>query len=55
MGLFTPDMAFEVITRNQIEKLVAPALKCIDMVSNELLAVIKTCADGVGVSVGAAS
>lgn len=47
VGLFTPDMAFEVITRNQIDKLVSPAVKCVDMVCNELLTVIKTCAEGV--------
>ena len=47
VGLFTPDMAFEVITRNQIEQLVSPSLKCVDMVSSELLTVVKTCAEGV--------
>ena len=51
MGLFTPDMAFEVITRNQIEQLVSPALKCVDMVSSELLTVVKSCAEGVCESV----
>lgn len=49
VGLFTPDMAFEAITKNQIEKLLSPALKCIDMVSNELMTVIKNCAEGVSI------
>ena len=52
VGLFTPDMAFEVITKNGIEKLQSPAMKCVDMVSNELLTVIKNCADGVGREMG---
>ena len=45
--MFTPDMAFEVITKNGIEKLQSPAMKCVDMVSNELMNVIKSCAEGV--------
>ena len=49
VGLFTPDMAFEAITKNQIEKLLSPALKCIDMVSTELMAVIKNCTEGVSI------
>ena len=32
-GLFTPDMAFEAITKTQIGKLKEPCLKCVDMVS----------------------
>jgi dynamin GTPase len=46
VGLFTPDMAFEAITKNQIEKLSSPAIKCVDMVSGELMTVIKSCAEG---------
>ncbi|XP_003386672.1 PREDICTED: dynamin-1-like isoform X2 [Amphimedon queenslandica] len=46
VGLFTPDMAFEAITKNQIEKLLSPALKCVDMVSAELMTAVKNCADG---------
>ena len=47
MGLFTPDMAFEVIVKEQIDKLLQPALKCVDMVTTELGAVIQKCAEGV--------
>ncbi len=51
VGLFTPDMAFEYITKNQIEKLVGPALKCVDLVSTEIMTVIKTTAEGVRMGV----
>ena len=47
VGLFTPDMAFEQIVKRQIEKLVVPSLKCVDMVFTELSEVVKTCALGV--------
>ena len=47
VGLFTPEMAFEVIVKRQIGKLLAPALKCVDMVSTELGAVILRCSEGV--------
>lgn len=46
VGLFTPDMAFESIVKGQIDKLLTPCLKCVDMVSTELGAVIQKCADG---------
>lgn len=46
VGLFTPDMAFEYITKNQIEKLTNPAIKCVDMVCNELLGIVKATAEG---------
>lgn len=48
VGLFTPDMAFEQIVKRQIEKLVVPSLKCVDMVFTELSEVVKTC--GLGMS-----
>ncbi|EDV27612.1 uncharacterized protein TRIADDRAFT_53484 [Trichoplax adhaerens] len=35
-GLFTPDMAFEGVTKRQIERLKSPSIKCIDMVINEI-------------------
>lgn len=35
-GLFTPDIAFEVIVKKQVTKLKEPSLKCVDMVINEL-------------------
>ena len=36
-------MAFEVIVKNQIRKLMDPSIKCIDMVMTELLDMIKQC------------
>ena len=50
VGLFTPDMAFEVIVKRQIEKLLTPSLKCVDMVSTELGSVVQKCAEGVSSS-----
>ncbi|VDN28402.1 unnamed protein product [Gongylonema pulchrum] len=45
VGLFTPDMAFEAIVKKQIERLKEPSLKCVDLVVNELAAVIRQCAE----------
>lgn len=47
VGLFTPDMAFEAIVKQQIDKLLNPSLKCVDLVSTELGAVIQNCAESV--------
>ena len=47
VGLFTPDMAFEAIVKTQIDKLLQPALKCVDMVSSELGEVVQKCGEGV--------
>ncbi len=47
VGLFTPDMAFEAIVKDQIVKLLPPSLKCVDLVSTELGAVVQKCAEGV--------
>ena len=47
VGMFTPDMAFDVITKKQISNLESPAIKCVDMVASELLTIIKGCADSV--------
>ncbi|KAL3104123.1 hypothetical protein niasHS_002150 [Heterodera schachtii] len=44
VGLFTPDMAFEAIVKKQIERLKEPALKCVDLVVNELANVVRQCA-----------
>lgn len=46
-GLFTPDLAFETIVKNQIRKLKAPSLKCVDLVVNELTALVMKCANKV--------
>lgn len=47
VGLFTPDMAFEAIVKKQIDKLKTPAMKCIDLVMNEITNVIRKCTDKV--------
>ena len=46
-GLFTPDMAFEITVKDQIERLKAPTLKCVDMVINELTEVVRKCSNKV--------
>lgn len=45
VGLFTPDMAFEAIVKKQIDRLKEPSLKCVDLVVNELAAVVRQCAE----------
>lgn len=42
-GLFTPDMAFEVIVKKQVVKLKTPCLKCIDLVIQELINTVRQC------------
>ncbi|KAM8930177.1 dynamin-3 [Pelodytes ibericus] len=42
-GLFTPDMAFEAIVKKQIVKLKGPALKCVDLVMQELINTVRKC------------
>lgn len=43
-GLFTPDMAFEAITKRQIAQLKEPVLKCVDLVVVDLSNVVRNCA-----------
>lgn len=45
VGLFTPDMAFEAITKRQIGQLREPVIKCIDLVVVELSNVVRMCTD----------
>ncbi|XP_022085097.1 dynamin-1-like isoform X2 [Acanthaster planci] len=45
VGLFTPDMAFEAITKRQVARLKEPSLKCVDMVTNELNNVVRQCGE----------
>ncbi|KAL7036044.1 hypothetical protein ACKWTF_008670 [Chironomus riparius] len=45
VGLFTPDMAFEAITKRQISQLKEPVLKCVDLVVIELSNVVRYCAE----------
>ncbi|KAL2089361.1 hypothetical protein ACEWY4_014049 [Coilia grayii] len=42
-GLFTPDLAFEAIVKKQIIKLREPCLKCVDMVTEELISTVHQC------------
>ncbi|XP_054769970.1 dynamin-1-like isoform X1 [Lytechinus pictus] len=46
VGLFTPDMAFEAITKKQINRLKEPSVKCVDMVVNELNNVVRHSGEG---------
>lgn len=50
VGLFTPDMAFEAIVKKQIAMLREPILKCIDLVVQELSAVVRICTERVSVA-----
>ncbi|KAG9337852.1 hypothetical protein JZ751_027503 [Albula glossodonta] len=47
-GLFTPDLAFEVMVKRQILKLKEPSLKCVDLVVSELNALVRKCSDKLG-------
>lgn len=47
VGLFTPDKAFEAMTKRQIVRLKEPSLKCVDLVVMELSSVIRRCTDRV--------
>ncbi|XP_047442426.1 dynamin 3a isoform X2 [Mugil cephalus] len=47
-GLFTPDMAFEAIVKKQISSLKGPCIKCIDMVSQELITTVYQCINKLG-------
>ncbi|CAH8497538.1 unnamed protein product [Heterobilharzia americana] len=42
-GLFTPDLAFETITRKQIDKMKIPSLKCADLVVAQLTEIVHAC------------
>ena len=42
MGLFTPDQAFDVVAKSQIEKLRKPCLNIIQLVATELYNIAKT-------------
>ncbi|XP_040926300.1 dynamin 3a isoform X2 [Betta splendens] len=44
-GLFTPDLAFEAIVKKQILRVTGPCMKCIDMVSQELITTVYQCID----------
>ena len=41
LGLFTPDQAFDVVAKKQIEMLKSPSLKLIDLVSEEMSKVVQ--------------
>merc|ERR1712038_1119568 len=41
IGLFTPDRAFDMVTKSQIQKLREPSLKLVDHVTIEMLAMVR--------------
>merc|ERR1719322_2319123 len=45
IGLFTPDRAFDMVTKSQIQKLREPSLKLVDHVTIEMLAVVRMCSE----------
>lgn len=51
-GLFTPDMAFEAVVKQQINHLKQPSLQCVDHVAQELSAAIDKCSNHVTVHPG---
>ena len=42
-GLFTPDMAFERIVKEQVEQLVSAPLNLVDQVTGEIVNAVRTC------------
>eukprot|EP00039_Didymoeca_costata_P019104 m.336249 g.336249 ORF g.336249 m.336249 type:complete len:759 (-) comp17796_c0_seq1:132-2408(-) len=44
-SLFVPEMAFEILVRRQIHRLIDPALKCIELVFQEMESLIEQCAN----------
>merc|ERR1712079_246216 len=47
VGLFTPDMAFDMVSKAQISRLKEPSIKCIDLVVQELTNVVRMNAEKV--------
>ena len=41
--LFIPELAFEQLVKEQIEKLREPAVHCVSLVNEELLNIVKLC------------
>ena len=41
IGLFTPDRAFDMVIKSQIQKLRPPSLKLVDHVTIEMLAMVR--------------
>lgn len=39
VGLFTPDRAFDMVTKAQINKLKPPSIKLVDLVCQELMSI----------------
>ena len=39
VGLFTPDRAFDMVTKEQIKKLKPPSIKLVDLVCQELMSI----------------
>merc|ERR1711962_1446850 len=45
IGLFTPDRAFDMVTKSQISRMKEPSIKCIDLVVQELTNVVRMCSE----------
>ena len=45
VGLFTPDLAFDAVVKKQISRLKEPAHKCIELVVQELIDVVRMCTE----------
>ena len=41
IGLFTPDRAFDMVSKAQIQKLKTPSIKLVDLVTTEMLNMCK--------------
>ena len=41
VGLFTPDRAFDMVTKAQILKLKPPSIKLVDLVCQEIMAITR--------------
>lgn len=50
IGLFTPDRAFDMVSKAQIAKLKEPSLKLVDLVTSEMLTMCKDAAVKVNLS-----
>ena len=44
-SLFVPEMSYELLTKQQISRLQAPSLKCVEMVYEELISLASVCGE----------
>ena len=48
IGLFTPDRAFDMVSKAQIAKMKEPSIKLVDLVTTEMLSMCKDATSKVG-------